>query len=52
MLQLLHDGADVVIGSRYVAGGGTQDWPLRRRLLSRWGNRYTGLLLGAKRRPS
>jgi dolichol-phosphate mannosyltransferase len=48
MLQLLHDGADVVIGSRYVAGGGTQDWPLRRRLLSRWGNRYTGLLLGAK----
>ena len=48
MLQLLDDGADVVIGSRYVAGGGTQDWPLRRRLLSRWGNRYTGLLLGDK----
>lgn len=48
MLQLLAGGADVVIGSRYVAGGGTQDWPLRRRLLSRWGNRYTGLLLGAK----
>ncbi|HQZ36393.1 MAG TPA: polyprenol monophosphomannose synthase [Ilumatobacteraceae bacterium] len=48
MLQLLAGGADVVIGSRYVEGGGTQDWPLRRRLLSRWGNRYTGLLLGAK----
>ena len=48
MLRLLGEGADVVIGSRYVAGGGTQDWPLRRRLLSRWGNRYTGLLLGAK----
>ncbi len=48
MLELLEGGADVVIGSRYVAGGGTQDWPLRRRLLSRWGNRYTGLLLGAK----
>jgi dolichol-phosphate mannosyltransferase len=38
----------VVIGSRYVAGGGTKDWPLRRRLLSRWGNRYTGFVLGAK----
>lgn len=48
MLELLAGGADVVIGSRYVAGGGTQDWPLRRRLLSRWGNRYAGLLLGAK----
>jgi dolichol-phosphate mannosyltransferase len=48
MLRLLEEGADVVIGSRYVPGGGTQDWPLRRRLLSRWGNRYTGLLLGAK----
>ncbi len=48
MLRLLEGGADVVIGSRYVAGGGTKDWPLRRRLLSRWGNRYTGLLLRAK----
>ena len=48
MLRLIDDGADVVIGSRYVPGGGTQDWPLRRRLLSKWGNRYTGLLLGAK----
>ena len=48
MLRLLGEGADVVIGSRYVAGGGTQDWPLRRRLLSRWGNRYTGFLLRAK----
>lgn len=48
MLRLLGEGADVVIGSRYVAGGGTKDWPLRRRLLSRWGNRYTGFLLRAK----
>jgi dolichol-phosphate mannosyltransferase len=48
MLRLIEGGADVVIGSRYTAGGGTQDWPLRRRLLSKWGNRYTGWLLGAK----
>ena len=34
-------GADVVIGSRYVPGGNTVNWPLHRRLLSRWGNRYT-----------
>ena len=38
-------GADLVIGSRYVAGGGTADWPLRRRLLSRWGNAYTRTVL-------
>lgn len=45
MLAVLDGGADVVIGSRYVPGGGTVDWPLHRRLLSRWGNRYTGAVL-------
>ena len=45
MLQLVSDGADAVIGSRYVPGGATVDWPLRRRLLSRWGNRYTAAIL-------
>lgn len=28
-------GADLAVGSRYVAGGGTVDWPLRRRVVSR-----------------
>lgn len=46
MLALLDDGADAVVGSRYVPGGGTVDWPLHRRALSRWGNRYTGVALG------
>jgi dolichol-phosphate mannosyltransferase len=46
MLALVDGGADVVVGSRYVAGGGTVDWPLHRRLLSKWGNRYTGAMLG------
>jgi glycosyltransferase involved in cell wall biosynthesis len=46
MLQLLDGGADAVIGSRYVTGGATVDWPLRRRVLSRWGNRYTAAVLG------
>ena len=38
--------ADVVLGSRYVPGGGTQRWPLRRRLLSRGGSAYARLVLG------
>lgn len=39
-------GADLVIGSRYVPGGGTQNWPRRRLWLSRWGNRYAAGVLG------
>jgi dolichol-phosphate mannosyltransferase len=46
MLSLLAGNVDLVIGSRYVPGGATANWPARRRLLSRWGNRYTGLMLG------
>jgi dolichol-phosphate mannosyltransferase len=46
MLQLLAEGADAVVGSRYVPGGATENWPLRRRLLSKWGNRYTAGVLG------
>ncbi len=39
-------GADVAIGSRYVAGGGTENWSWHRRLLSRGGNWYAGFMLG------
>ncbi len=46
MLRLIENGADAVIGSRYVPGGGTRNWPVHRRLLSRWGNRYTAGVLG------
>jgi dolichol-phosphate mannosyltransferase len=45
MLRLLDAGADAVIGSRYVPGGRTVDWPMHRRVLSRWGNRYTSFVL-------
>ena len=45
LLALLGAGADAVIGSRYVPGGATVDWPLHRRVLSHWGNRYTSLVL-------
>jgi dolichol-phosphate mannosyltransferase len=36
---------DVMIGSRYVAGGGAQDWPLTRRLISRIVNLFVRLAL-------
>ncbi len=36
--------ADVVIGSRYVAGGRIVNWPFRRRLLSRFANVYIRLV--------
>jgi dolichol-phosphate mannosyltransferase len=38
--------ADVAVGSRYVAGGGTVHWGLYRRLLSRFANRFSARLLG------
>ncbi len=39
------EGADLVLGSRYVPGGNVEDWPVHRLLLSRLGNRYTRWLL-------
>jgi dolichol-phosphate mannosyltransferase len=35
LLQALESGADFAVGSRYVPGGGTRDWPIGRWLLSR-----------------
>ncbi len=49
-LEKITDGADLVIGSRYVIGGGTTDWPVRRQLLSKWGNAYTRTILGVSPR--
>jgi len=40
------EGADLVLGSRYVPGGGTQNWGLLRRAISRWGSLYAQFLLG------
>lgn len=39
------EGADLVLGSRYVPGGRVEDWPVHRLALSRMGNRYTRRLL-------
>ena len=36
---------DVAIASRYVAGGVCQDWPISRKLISRYGSWYTRMIL-------
>lgn len=46
LLRAAEGGADLVIGSRYVPGGGTTDWGLGRKVISRGGNVYAGLILG------
>ncbi len=38
--------ADLVLGSRYVEGGGVEDWGLLRRLISRGGGLYARVILG------
>ena len=43
---------DVVLGSRYVPGGGTPDWELKRRLLSRGANMFARFMLGLDIRDS
>lgn len=40
LIGAIEDGADLALGSRYMAGGGVVEWPAFRRALSRWGNRY------------
>lgn len=37
---------DVVLGSRYCGGGGTEDWSLKRKMLSKMGNLYIKVILG------
>lgn len=44
--------ADMVIGSRWVRGGGFVDWPAARRLLSRAGNAYARIALGIRVRDA
>ena len=45
LLAALED-ADLVLGSRWVAGGSVVNWPRSRQLLSRGGNAYVRLALG------
>ncbi len=45
LIAAVEAGADLALGSRYVAGGGTANWGLVRRLISRCGSVYTQALL-------
>ena len=44
--------SDVVIGSRYCEGGGVENWPVRRRLLSRFANAYVARITGLRVRDT
>ena len=44
--------ADLVIGSRYCQGGRVANWPLHRRLLSRFANQYVGSIIAVNVRDS
>jgi dolichol-phosphate mannosyltransferase len=46
LLAAAAENANLVIGSRYVPGGGTKNWGLVRRVISRGGSLYAQLLLG------
>ncbi len=45
LIEAVDRGADLAIGSRYVEGGSTPDWPLHRRILSKGANTYAKLML-------
>jgi dolichol-phosphate mannosyltransferase len=45
LLEAAED-ADLVLGSRYVDGGGVTDWGPARRAVSRWGSAYARVALG------
>jgi dolichol-phosphate mannosyltransferase len=47
LIEASHD-ADLVLGSRYVEGGGIVNWGLWRRLLSRGGSWYARAVLGVR----
>ena len=46
MLDRARAGADMVIGSRWVAGGGTKNWGMGRQMISRGGSLYARTILG------
>lgn len=52
LLTPLTDGADLVIGSRWVPGGSVVNWPRRREWLSRGGNVYVRIMLGIEVRDA
>jgi len=47
-LSKIEEGYDVVVGSRYIQGGGTENWPLKRRIISRGASWVARNLLGLR----
>jgi dolichol-phosphate mannosyltransferase len=48
LIAAAEDGADLVLGSRYVKGGAIPNWGLGRRAISLGGNLYAQLILGSR----
>jgi dolichol-phosphate mannosyltransferase len=48
MIRLADEGADMVVGSRWVPGGGTENWGVGRQIISRAGSFYARTVLGVK----
>lgn len=48
LLEAIEQGADLVIGSRWVQGGTVVNWPVYRQLISRTGSTYARLMLGLR----
>ncbi len=46
MLDAIDDGADVVVGSRNIPGGGVDGWGIGRQVLSKGGSLYSRMILG------
>ena len=46
LLSACENGSDVAIGSRYVKGGATENWPLDRLIYSKGGSLYTRIITG------
>jgi dolichol-phosphate mannosyltransferase len=48
LIDACRQGADLALGSRYVPGGGTENWGLGRRIVSWGGSFYARVLLGVR----
>jgi len=46
LIAACDDGADLALGSRYVPGGGTENWGIARRIVSWGGSFYARAMLG------
>jgi len=46
MFDALNNGYDLVLGSRYVKGGGVVNWGIKRKIISRGGSLYAKIVLG------